>query len=267
MRIGAYSLCYQEGELLAANISLMYERVDKFVIVIGQVEVSESHKSRADTSSRTHLLKINDPLRKITIIEENFFETKDEMAHLAQKALNVEILLQLDSDEFWSIETFDHAITELRKGSNRILIPHTIYFRGPKQILSSRDFGDHYFAPPRMWVLESGAKVGHFSGSQTIDEIHVNNLDSLLPKSMAIHHLGWVQRNQILRKVNFYRRARNYKMPSAWLLILFWRIKQQQKKFFILGPNVVKIKSNPTEGIPKAILEIATRFAQNRKLV
>lgn len=266
MRVGAYSLCYQEGEILAANISLMYEFVDKFVIVIGQVEVSASHTAKMDTTSRSYLLKIRDPLNKIDIFEKPVWDSKDEMALIAQKALHTEILIQLDADEFWSKETLEAGVREIEKGANRVLIPHIIYFRGAKYQLTSKDLGDYYFSPPRMWLKTIGAELGHFSGSQSIKKIHINNVDSTLPTSFAIHHLGWVQRKQIRRKISFYTLARNYKMPSSWKFIFFWKILQLNETWFELGPNKVRIEISQTS-IPQGIKSIAERYSKNKQLL
>jgi hypothetical protein len=38
LTVGAYALCYQEAELLAANIRWMYDLVDTFHLVIGPSE-------------------------------------------------------------------------------------------------------------------------------------------------------------------------------------------------------------------------------------
>ena len=57
-------MCYQEGSLLAANIQLMYNLVDQFVVVIGQVEVSPSNRKQVDLTSESILKSLDDPLKE-----------------------------------------------------------------------------------------------------------------------------------------------------------------------------------------------------------
>lgn len=244
MRVAAYSLCYQEGKLLANNIKLMYELVDKFVIVIGQVEISKSHRAKTDISSRHYLNLIEDPKQKITIVEREIFDSKDEMTSLALEAIDTEIVMQLDCDEFWSAETFLLAVEKIEQGFTRVLVPHLIYFRGQENILSKRDFGPFYFCPARIWRVIDKASLGHFTGKWTIDGVETNDLDYKLGNNFPIHHFGWVQSQQIRRKIHFYRAARNYKMPPSTLLLLFWPLIRLFKWSFNMGPNTVQIVKN-----------------------
>ena len=114
--------------------------------------------------------------------------------------------------------------------------------------------------PPRMWLKGSGSKIGHFSGIQTVANSQIENVDSTLDHANIIHHLGWVQRKQIQRKLWFYSAARNYDMPSYWKLIMTWRITQLTGRYLNFGPNVVRIKRMSQQGIPTEIQKVISEF-------
>jgi hypothetical protein len=263
MKVGAYSLCYQEGKLLSDNIKLMYDLIDQFVIVIGQVEISKSHMAKVDTTSRSSLELIEDPAKKIVIIERKNFESKDEMTCLALEMIETEIVIQLDCDEFWSVETFKYALEKIEQGFTRILIPHIIYFRGAGNILSKKDVGNLYFSPARMWRVIDNARLGHFTGKWTIGGVETNDLDFIVGRDYPIHHFGWVQSEQILRKIKFYRAARKYKMPSARLLLLLWPLLRFLRLSFSMGPNKVQIVKNELDYPPEEIKNLIKSFRKS----
>ena len=266
MRVGAYSLCYQEGKLLAANIKLMYNLVDQFVVVIGQVEISDSHRVAVDTKSKSILELIEDPLMKITIVDKGNFVSKDEMTCLALEIINTEVIIQLDCDEFWSPETFLFALEKIREGFTRIQIPHIIYFRSVKTIFNKKDQGIFYFSPARMWKVIAEASLGHFTGKWTRDGIELIDLNYTLDNTYAIHHLGWVQFEQIRRKIRFYRQARKYQMPSHGVLFFAWPLIKLLGLSFTMGPNRVQIVNNNLARPSDEINGIIKSFRKNSEM-
>lgn len=263
MRIGAYSLCYQEGSLLAANIELMYNLVDQFVVVIGQVEVSPSNPKQVDMTSESILESLDDPLKKITIITGDVFSSKDDMTLLALEFLTTDVIIQLDADEFWPRDTLIASLKKIEEGFSRVFIPHVIYFRDVKHILRTKN-NLSYFSPPRVWRSRDGSVLGHFTGQWTKDGVGLDEVDCNLTLSFPIHHLGWVNSRQTLRKIQFYRSARGYKMPHAKVLLIAWPILRLLRIHFTMGPNKVRIVRNVLPSPPVAIVKVASLFRKNR---
>lgn len=262
-QLGAYSLCYQEGELLKRNIQSLYPYVDKFVVVIGQVEISKFNPILADEISARLIRSIDDPLNKIIVIDFNVYESKDEMTKLAMNHLYTDIVMQLDSDEFWPLEVILNAVLAIESGADRVFIDHLIYLKSIRNILSHKTKGDFYFSPARVWRKIEGATLGHFSGSWQQNDKTVVSRDVFLKYPIFIHHLGWVNNNQIKRKLNFYGRGRGYIMPP-FIALKFWVLPKLLKISLNMGPNKVQIVSNRNIVPSLEILDVLKKFSKNR---
>jgi len=264
--VGAYSICYLEGELLAQNIELMYSYVDKFVVVIGQVEISTSNPLVIDVCSRKFLSKIDDPLNKLFIVDFEAYPTKDDMQNVAISLLDTDILLQLDADEFWPEQVIEKSLLEIELGAERVFIPHLIYVKSVRNVFSSSSKKDFYFSPPRVWKNIVDANLGHFSGTWYKNGGFLTSKDAYLTYPYFINHLGWVNKNQIKRKLNFYGRGRGYKMPP----FTFFRLASLMKIARVsidMGPNKVKIVSNRNIRPPLEILDIFRKFSADKPCV
>ena len=262
-QVGAYSLCYQEGKLLKQNIRLLYPYVDKFVVVIGQVEISQCNPLLTDQVSARSIRTLEDPLKKIIVIDFNVYQSKEDMTKLAMSFLVADIVIQLDSDEFWPIDVLLKAVSEIESGADRVFIDHLIYFRSVRNILSHETIGDFYFSPARAWRRLEDATLGHYSGSWQHDDRTIISRDVFLTNPLFIHHLGWVSKNQIKRKLNFYGRGRGYKMPP-FKLFKFWVLPRMLKTLITMGPNNVRIASNRNTRPSLEILDVIKNFSSHK---
>jgi len=215
LTLGAYCLCYQEGDWLAENIRRLYANIDRFSIVIGPSDRAYGYEQRPDDWSERILRSIPDRDGKISVIVRDAWDHKNEMTAAATAQLDTDIIMQLDADEFWPAATFDAAMNALSSGADRVSAPHLIFWGGPSHVLHHVERGPHYFAPARFFRRVCGAELGHFDGRYhhvdgSIEPVRDVDLSSETP----VWHFGWVGEQRVARKLRFYREARKLNMPS-----------------------------------------------------
>jgi hypothetical protein len=243
----------------------MYDLVDVFHIVIGPSDIGGSFSQPEDHESERILSRLDDPLRKVRIVGSGCWKSKDDMTKLAAQDLDVDVIIQLDADEFWPRETFEAAIAAIAAGSDRVSAPHHIFWGDCQHVCERVDEASAttiYFAPTRTFRKFDNATLKHF---QSVFVSHKTSLPiglsiAALGVSTPIWHFGWIGRERVNRKFRFYSGGRDLSMPApeefaSWL-------SGRGPAEFRLGPN--RVRPVPYQGppIPAQVADFVCRQAR-----
>jgi hypothetical protein len=258
LKVGAYALCYQEAELLAANIRWMYDLVDTFHIVIGPSERGVGFERPADVESGGILRAVYDPAGKIRVVAEGSWKDKEEMTEAATRDLTTDVLLHLDADEFWPRETFEMAMREIERGADRVEALHYIFFGDTTHVCAHvREDGTEspfYFAPARLLRVHAGARARHFGPAYVYKTGELVGQRAVrLPRTHPLWHFGWIGKNRIARKIRFYAEGRRMEMPSA-NEVWEW-IEAPRDRIFQLGEHQIRPVSYAGPAIPSHVIK------------
>ena len=222
-RIAAYSLCYMEGALLAANIRRMYDLIDDFHIVIGAANTGPHYRPPPDRDSFRILVSMPDPQMKIHIAGcENGWVSKEIMTQVATAELDADLLLQLDADEFWPLTTFRQAVESCWTRDDSVAVRHAMFFGDCEHLAVPADdpLDVVWFAPPRlMRVVEGGSIVRHFQPAFVSRDGIASGNAAILTNVAPIWHFAWVGYQRVLRKRAYYANGRrmNVFSEAEWL--------------------------------------------------
>ena len=225
--IAAYSLCYMEGALLAANIRRMYDLIDEFRVVIGPANVGAHYHAFPDHESAEIIRRIPDPQHKIRlVVSETAWLSKEIMTQVATHDLKADILLQLDADEFWPLDTFKRAVAHLIENDlDRLGVWHAMFF-GDCDHLTARpcdvpgtgalSSAALWFYPIRLMKVHPGCTVRHVRPAfvSTDGRVWGDRINTLLI-TPPVWHFAWIGQTRVLRKREYYAKARHMPMFSV----------------------------------------------------
>jgi hypothetical protein len=250
LSVGAYSLCYREASLLAANIRWMYELVDQFNVVIGPSDQGPGFTQPEDLDSLEILKAVPDPANKIRVVASGSWKNKEDMTRVATGDLSTDVLLQLDADEFWPRYTFELAMRHLECGFDRVEPPHYSFFGDLDHVGASVEADGRedlfYFAPARLLRVYKGATARHFGPAYVCNGVVIGDRAVRLSESAPLWHFAWIGRERICRKIRFYKEARGLNMPTVDEI--YQSLAAPCGRVFPLGP--LRIRPRPFSGVP-----------------
>lgn len=250
MSFGAYVLSYRECDWLRANLDCIYEKFDQIAVAVGPADMNPIKEK--DTKTLNMLAEYCKTHPKVKFCTKDVWQDKNEMARAAFGLIKCDYLFQVDDDEFWPDQTLAEAKKLLLSGIGAVSVPHYIFYKDAKHIVTSERNGNFYFCPDRAFRVKEATAISHIPPNVVPSK-------GLQKANCSGHlwHFGWIGKQRMIDKIKYHRGTSTI-TPEYFIS---WT---PEKKDWVWKHNDLgnlRIMDYPLKDIPEKIQKFVTTMA------